>query len=149
MTELVMGLGILLGLLFHEVAGLSPGGVVAPAYLAVFLDQPARVAGTLLVSAATYAAMRGLGAGLMLYGRRKMGVTLAVGFLLRLGWDAIITTSGAGAAAAGFTAIGFIVPGLIASDMERQGVLRTWAALLIVAALVRLAIYAARGLGWL
>ncbi len=149
MTELVMGLGIVLGLAFHEVVGLSPGGVVAPAYLAVFLDQPARVAGTLVVSLATYLVMRGLSVRLMLYGRRKTGFTLAAGFVLRWLWDTVAATAATGAATAGFAAIGFIVPGLIANDMDRQGVVRTWAGLLIVASVVRLIVLAAQGLGWL
>jgi len=148
MSELVMGLGIVFGLAFHEVVGFSPGGVVAPAYLAVFLDQPARVTGTLVVSLATYLLMRGLSGALILYGRRKTGLTLVMGFALRWLWDTV-TASAAAGAAAGFAAVGLIVPGLIANDMDRQGVVRTWAGLLIVASIVRLVVLAVQGLGWL
>lgn len=149
MTELVMGLGILCGLAYHELIGLSPGGIVAPAYLAVFFDQPARVAGTFVVSLGTYVLMAVLTRTLFLYGRRRFGLTLAMGFLLRWAWDASTLAAGASLVGLGFQAIGFIVPGLIANDMDRQGVVRTWASLLIVAAVVRLAILALQGLRWL
>lgn len=144
-----MGLGILGGLLFYELTGLSPGGIVAPAYVAVFLDHPTRIAGTVLVSVATHLVMRALGGRVILYGRRRTGLTLAIGFLLQAGWEGIATSEAAGGFASGFAAIGFIVPGLIAADMERQGILRTWAGLLIVAAAVWLVIAAIQGVGWL
>ncbi|MDR7468441.1 MAG: poly-gamma-glutamate biosynthesis protein PgsC [Armatimonadota bacterium] len=148
MTEVTMALGILLGLAFHEVVGISPGGVVAPAYLAVFLDQPARVAGTVVVSLVTHAVMRLAALGLLLYGRRKTSLTLAVGFAVRWAWDMLVTGPARDATGAGLVAIGFIVPGLIAVEMERQGVARTWAGLLIVAATVRLVLLVMQELGW-
>lgn len=148
MTEVTMAVGILLSLAFHEVVGISPGGIVAPAYLAVFLDQPTRVAGTLAVSLITHAVMRLLALGLLLYGRRKASLTLAVGLALRWAWEAIITGPAGDATGAGLVAIGFIVPGLIAVEMERQGVARTWTGLLIVAATVRLVLLVIQGLGW-
>lgn len=38
-----IGIGIIIGFLFYEVVGLSPGGIVVPGYLALFIDQPGRI----------------------------------------------------------------------------------------------------------
>lgn len=146
MTELILGLGIVGALVFHELAGVSPGGVVAPAYVAFYLDQPARVAGTLLVSLVTFALVNAAGRMTLLYGRRKYGSMLLVGFICQWVWGRVILPL---APASGLDAIGLIVPGLIANEIDRQGLLPTWVGLLIVAAFVRLAMLALIGLGWL
>ena len=141
-----MGLGIVFGLAFYELVGRSPGGIVAPAYIAFFWDQPGRVAATLAVSLITYGAVALAGRYLLLFGRRRTGLMLLVGFLLRWLWESTTVTFAPGTA---FDAIGFIVPGLIANDLDRQGIVATWSSLLIVAALVRLTLWTLRGLGWL
>src|SRR3972149_9874376 len=104
MTELVMGLGIVFGLAFHELVGRSPGGIVAPAYIAFFWDQPGRVAATLAVSLVTYGAVALAGRYLLLFGRRRTGLMLLVGFLLRWLWESTTVTFAPGTA---FDAIGF------------------------------------------
>lgn len=146
MTELVMGLGIAFGLAFHEILGRSPGGIVSPAYIAFFLDQPGRVAATLVVSLLTYAVVTLAGRYVLLFGRRRTGLMLLAGFLLRWLWEGATVAIVPGTP---FDAIGFLVPGLIANDLDRQGIVSTWASLLIVAALVRLVLLTLRGLGWL
>lgn len=146
MTELVMGLGIVFGLAFHELVGLSPGGVVAPAYLAFYMDQSPRVAATLAVSLLTYGVVAVASRYVLLFGRRRAGLMLLVGFALRWLWEGLTLTISPGL---GFDAIGFIVPGLIANEVDRQGVAATLSSLLIVAAVVRLVVLALMGLGWL
>ena len=49
MVERAVGIGVLLNLLVYEGIGLTAGGMVAPGYLALFLDQPLRVGATLHV----------------------------------------------------------------------------------------------------
>src|SRR5690606_1252644 len=62
MVERAVGIGVLLNLLVYEGIGLTAGGMVAPGYLALFLDQPLRVGATLLVATATWLAVaHGLG----------------------------------------------------------------------------------------
>lgn len=140
-TELMIGLGILLGVVYQEVLGLSPGGVIAPAYVAVFYDSPGIIVGLVVVSLVTFLVMRSLTAPLFLYGRRKFALTLVVAFLLRWIWDLAATAAGVVVPAVlGFQIIGFIIPGLIAIDIERQGIARTWIGLLLVAAMVRLVV---------
>ncbi len=146
MTELVMGLGIACGIIFQELAGVSPGGVIAPAYLALYLDQPGRVVSTLVVSLLAYGAVAIGGRSLLLYGRRRTGATILVGFVLRWAWEGAALSAWPGL---GLDAIGFLVPGLIAVECDRQGVISTWSGLLIVASVVRLAVLTLRGFAWL
>ncbi|NMA70871.1 MAG: poly-gamma-glutamate biosynthesis protein PgsC, partial [Firmicutes bacterium] len=82
MVERAVGIGVLLNLLVYEGIGLTAGGMVAPGYLALFLDQPLRVGATLLVATATWLAVAyGLGRVVILFGRRRYGAMLVVGMV--------------------------------------------------------------------
>lgn len=137
MIELAIGLGLTLSLVVSEVFGLASAGLVVPGYVALYLDQPWRVAATFLVALATWAAVRhGLGRLVILYGRRRFGVTVLTGFLLNAALDQALFALPP--AAGGLRAIGYIVPGLIANTALQQGVPVTVGVTLLVAACVRL-----------
>ena len=46
-------LGLLVSLLFTGITGIYPGGVIVPSYLALYMNSPGRILGTLLVSLLT------------------------------------------------------------------------------------------------
>jgi gamma-polyglutamate biosynthesis protein CapC len=141
MHEIALVLGILGGLLSYEFLGFSPGGIVTPGYLAIFADQPIRIVGTIAVSLCTLVVVRVLGLWMILFGRRRFAVTMLVSFILRWAWD--LATMQAAIAVPDMPemrVVGFIVPGLIANDLERQGIAGTLSVTAIVTALVRLAL---------
>ena len=137
MVELAIGLGLTLSLLLSELVGLSSAGLVVPGYLALYLDQPARLAATFLVALGTWAAVKfGFARLVVLYGRRRFGITVLTGFLLNAALDHLLFVLPP--EAAGLRAIGYIVPGLIANTALQQGVAATVGLTLLVAAAVRL-----------
>jgi len=136
MHELSIALGIFGGLLSYELLGISPGGIVTPGYLALFVDQPIRILGTLIVSFATYGAVRLLSIFMLLFGKRRFVVAMLVSFLLRWGWEMLIGQVLVNSPE--LRVVGFIVPGLIANDFERQGIVNTLCILTVVTAFVRL-----------
>ncbi len=134
---LSVGIGLVASFIFTELTGLLGGGLVVPGYLALYLDQPVRVGVTLLLALATYAVVWALSSVIVLYGRRRFMAMVLVAFWL--GWLAVKLGVRVPAASQEFRAIGYIIPGLIANDVARQGVLRTFSAVLLLAAIVRLA----------
>lgn len=146
MVELALGLGIAINLLCTELFGLVSGGLVVPGYLALHLGQPARVLATLLVSAITFASVRfGLMRLMILYGRRRFGVTILTGFL----WHGLYLAGlgGLPGVSADLRVVGYIVPGLMANAALTQGWWPTVGMTLVIAVLVRLILIAAGG--WL
>ncbi|MEA4932536.1 MAG: poly-gamma-glutamate biosynthesis protein PgsC [Lawsonibacter sp.] len=123
MNELVF-FGILAAVVFTELTGLSPGGLIVPAYVALYLYSPARVLSTLLLSFVCLGVVHLCSRWMILYGRRRYFLFLAVGMLLKMA----LGLSGTGIAAT----IGYLVPGLLGRDMERQGILKTLLSLAIV-----------------
>lgn len=136
MVELALGLGIALNLLFTEVLGLMSGGLVVPGYLALHITQPSRVLATIAVGGITYAVVRhGFMRLVVLYGRRRFGVTILTGFVLH-GLYTIVLSSAP--APADLRIVGYIVPGLIANTSLSQGFWPTVGTTLTLALLVRL-----------
>lgn len=115
MYDGVVMLGVLVSLVFSELTGLS-AGLVVPGYLALSLHTPLRLASTLAVALAAALACRALSELLILYGRRRFGVTLLLAFL----FSALLGRVGPAFGVA--DAIGVLVPGLIAHEFDRQGV---------------------------
>jgi gamma-polyglutamate biosynthesis protein CapC len=136
-VELALGIGITLNLVLTEVIGLGSAGLVVPGYLALYLNQPARLLATWLVAGATAAVVRhGFGRLVVLYGRRRFGVTVLTGFLL----NALLAASlrALPPEPVDLRAIGFIVPGLIANQILIQGFWPTLGLTFLVAAVTRL-----------
>lgn len=137
MVELALGLGIAINLVFTELFGLASGGLVVPGYLALHLNQPGRLLATMAVAALTWATVRyGLVRLVILYGRRRFGVTVLTGFVLHA-----VYTASLGAASrlpADLRVVGYLVPGLIANTALAQGWWTTVGMTLVIAVLVRL-----------
>ena len=137
MIELAIGLGLTLSLIVSELFGVASAGLVVPGYLALYLDQPGRIAATFLVAFATWALVQfGFSRLVVLYGRRRFGVTVLLGFLLNAALNHLQWFLPP--EADGLRAIGYIVPGLIANAALSQGVWITVGLTLLVSATVRL-----------
>jgi len=130
MTIELFMIGLIAGFLFYEFTGISPGGVIAPAYIALFVLQPGKIAVTLLMALLVYLVIRLLASRLILYGRRKLLLALVLGFLLKLGLDLLIRPIDL--VPFDIQSIGYIIPGLIGNEMTRQGMLPTLLSLGIV-----------------
>lgn len=122
--------GLVAGFLYYELVGVSPGGVIPPAYFALFLHQPERMVVTLVLALAVWGVMRVLQRHTFLFGRRRLLTALLLGFAAK--WLAERVLAPALASPIEIHAIGFIVPGLVANDMVRQRVLPTVLSLGIV-----------------
>lgn len=156
LLALSIGLGLVVSLLFSELFGLAAGGLVVPGYIALYLTRPIDVVATLVAALLTFFLVRIASTFVIVYGRRRTALMILVGYatgaLLSTALASAFESTAApaapspdhvlGIAAAGREAIeagviGYIVPGLIAIWLDRQGVVPTLAALLTSAVAVR------------
>lgn len=137
-----IGLGLIMSLLFTEAVGFAAGGFVVPGYIALYLNHPLQVLSTILAALITYVCLRLAGRFFLLYGRRTLVLAVLLGFLFGAITQrvALLATF-----AGGFAAIGYIIPGLLAYWMTRQGIVQTLAAMGVAAVLVRLALVVLHG----
>lgn len=129
MNDLLL-LGIIVGLIFTELTDLSPGGIIVPAYFAMYAYDWKRMLGTIVLAGLCVLIVRLCSKYMILYGRRRYAVYLLTGVLLKF----IIGSLGAGAA----VSIGNLIPGILGRDMERQKALPTLVSLGIVTLFLRL-----------
>ena len=127
-------IGMIVGFLFYELTGISPGGVIAPAYLALSIRQPERIFMTLFLSLFIYFIIRYLSSNLILYGRRKFLLAVVLSLFLKLLIETQIQP--AALTTIDLQSVGYIIPGLIANEMGRQKITSTLLSLGIVTLLV-------------
>ncbi len=142
MIEIGVGIGVAFSLVFHEVFGLAAGGIVVPGYIALNFHKPFALLGTLIVSLLVWVCIRLISQFVFVYGRRRMVLAVLLGFIL--GWISrqIFATDFGDIR---LEAIGYIIPGLIANWMERQGVYKTITTVLMGGAVVRLLVIIVTG----
>ncbi len=143
LLTVAIGVGLAVSLLFSEMFGLAAGGMVVPGYFALYLNKPVDIVLTLVAALATYFVVHLLSTFIIVYGRRRTVLMILVGYLIRFVMDQMPLNSLASidVLAIGdpsFTVIGFIIPGLIAIWMDRQGVIETLSALVAAAVAIRL-----------
>jgi gamma-polyglutamate biosynthesis protein CapC len=136
-VEAAVGLGVIFSLIFTELLGAAAGGIVVPGYIAMYLDRPRQIIGTLIVSLITWFIIRTIGQFTLLFGKRRMVLSILIGFIIgwasrNLIWNKITVYD------LQLQSIGYIIPGLIANWFERQGIVKTIATMLIAAVMVRL-----------
>ena len=134
-----IAMSVILGFLSSELLGVATGGLVSAGYLAFFMGSPARVAGTLVISVIIYLVTLLLQKWIIIYGRRRFMVVVLLSIILTWVVEQITHT---GVIGIDIRMVGFIIPGLIANDMLRQGPVRTFAGVLVLAVLIRLVMLA-------
>jgi poly-gamma-glutamate biosynthesis protein PgsC/CapC len=140
MVELLsvsIGIGLVISLLFVEIFGVAVGGMVVPGYVALRLDEPLQVTITVVIALLTFFIVHSLSSFIIVYGRRRTVLMILVAYILVMAaqmFGEVILPAGNAEA----VVIGFIIPGLIAIWMDRQGVVETVCSLITASVAVRL-----------
>ncbi len=141
--SVAIGIGLAVSLLFSELFGLAAGGMVVPGYFAIYMDKPFDIILTLGVAILAYFIVHLLSTFIIVYGRRRTVLMILVGYIVRMLIDTLPLASlgsiqplAVGEPA--FAVIGYIIPGLVAIWIDRQGLIETLSALLAAAVAIRL-----------
>lgn len=121
-VSLTIAVGIIVAIFYSRRTGWSVGGLVTPGLLAVQAASPMNFTGALLLSLAFAAILRPLVKNFGLFGRERVGVALLIAILFRLIFHGRLGTD--------IFWLGWVAPGLIAADIEQQGVSMTFAAVI-------------------
>ncbi len=127
---LSIGIGLILSVFMAEFFSLIAGGMVVPGYMAILLNEPIRVVEIFAISILTWLIVSQLERITILFGRRRVTVTLLIGFLLNMSFKTWIhpVTDQIGFS---LTAFGYIIPGLISLWFDRQGIAQTLSIIVI------------------
>lgn len=136
MLQESIGLSIILGFLASEFLGVSAGGLVSPGYLAFFLEQPLRLLTTMILAVIIFLSVRLMQRFMIIYGRRRFMATVLMSLAGTWIFEQLFFY--ANAISQDIRIVGYIIPGLIANDMLKQGPVKTIVMVLLVAVVVRL-----------
>ena len=121
----VIILGVILSLLFTEITGILPAGLIVPGYLVLLIKLPQAIFLTFLISLLTYLIVYfGVSKVTILYGKRKFAAMITVAIVLQFMMRAVLPFDYG--IISGLAAVGIIVPGLLANTIQRQGLATTF-----------------------
>ena len=123
-------IGLILALIYAEIMEIYPGGIIVPAYIALYLDEPLRVAATLLIALVSLMTYRLISRFLILFGRRRFVMLLLLGALWGQLWFILAPHMVSGTIE--LRMIGWVIPGLLANNCEKQRLFPTLASLFTV-----------------
>ena len=139
MLHKAIGISIILGFLFSEFLGIATGGLVSAGYMAFFMGTPARIISTLALSLIIYCLTLLLQKYIIIYGKRRFMVVVLLSLIGTWLVEQYLSKY-LGFIGQDVRMVGFIIPGLIANDMFKQGVVKTLAAVTILSVIIRLII---------
>lgn len=137
LTEQAIGIGLVISLIFSETLGLAAGGMVVPGYIALMIHEPLRLLGTIVVALASLAVLKLISRYVLVYGRRRIVLSVLIGFTFGALSRKLLVFQWHGADIE-LQTIGYVIPGLIANWMDKQGITQTLCIMIMTAVLVRL-----------
>lgn len=137
-------IGIVVAVFYVEIVDVYPGGIIVPAYFAIYLDQPVQLLITLLVAFLGLLSYRGLSRYFILFGKRRFVTLILLGAIGAQIGNLILPH--VFASPLEWKAIGWIIPGLLANNLERQRFIPTMASLFTVAVITY---FVVRIISWL
>ena len=132
-----VGTGLVVSFIFAETIGLAAGGLVVPGYFALFLDKPFMIIGTLITSFLAMFLLHLTAKFTILFGRRRLILAVLYGFLIGVLFQVV---KGEVPQFDSLAPIGYVIPGLLAYWMDKQGIVDTLAALSIASVVIRLSV---------
>ncbi len=135
---IAIGIGMCLSLFLTETLGVTAGGVIVPGYIALYMHEPFKIFITFSIAILVVLIIKILSNFIFIYGKRRLVLSLMLGFFL--GYLSKIYFDPETYTFMNFdlSSIGNIIPGLIASWMDRQGTIKTISVIAIIAVSTRL-----------
>lgn len=131
-----VGIGMILSFIFLEVTGLSAGGLIVPGYFAYFWDRPQYMIIMFFVALLCYLIVMILSNFIIIYSQRRFMTAVLSSYLLT--WFFSTQLIFYIPFELEIRIIGFIIPGLIANQMIKQGIIKTVFVTLFISATTRL-----------
>lgn len=119
-----LALGMLLGMFYYQKTGWACGGIITPGVIAMYIGDPAKVGVSIAAGLLTWVLLDVLVRFFSLYGRQRLAAAMLIALALRYPLVSVWGESSLW--------LGWVVPGLIGADIQRQGLLTTLTAVVAV-----------------
>lgn len=127
-----LAIGMLLGMFYYHKTGWACGGIITPGIVAVYIANPDQLAVSLAAGLVTWILLELLVRQFSLYGRQRLASAMLIALALRYPLVSVLGESSLW--------LGWVVPGLMGADMQRQGLVPTLAAVAAVSVATAMAV---------
>jgi poly-gamma-glutamate biosynthesis protein PgsC/CapC len=112
-----LALGMILGMFYYQKTGWACGGIITPGVIAMYIGDPAKIGVSVAAGLLTWLLLELLVRFFSLYGRQRLATAMLIALALRYPLVSLW----------GETSLwlGWVVPGLIGADIQRQGLYTT------------------------
>lgn len=141
----VVILGILISIIFYEITNISPGGIIVPGLMVMYISEPERMVYTVIVAIITYLIVKLLSKYLIIFGKRRFVLMIVISLLINFILEFLIHASSINLI--NISIVGYTIAGLIANDIYKQGMKRTIPSLVIVVAIIELIVIISNQIG--
>ena len=138
LVRLAFVIGMVLSVLLYEKSHLTTGSIVVPGFFGIHIFEPTLIFISLLNASLCFGIVHRLGPKFwFLENKTKFYALIIVSVFLQLLWNQLATIqTPLSAFGNSMTGFGFVIPGLIAHDMARNGCLKTSLNTLLVSCIV-------------
>ena len=139
MINEIMILGIILSIVFYEITEISPGSLIVPVYFALYLNNPTKIFFTIFISIITYLLLKFLSNHAIIYGRRRFTLCIILSFLIKtlLKYFNLHILNENEIYFFNIAIVGIIIPGILAQEMDRNGIIKTLSSLIILSIFIK------------
>ena len=141
----ILVLGIMVSIIFYEITQISPGGIIVPGLLAMYINQPQRIIYTIIVAIVTYFIVKFISRYVIVFGKRRFVLMIIISIVINLILELIIT--GISINLLSISIIGYTIAGLIANEVSKQGLKKTIPALVIFMCIIELIVLISNAIG--
>lgn len=129
---LCLAFGMLFGMFYYHKTGWACGGIITPGIIAIYIGDPDKLAVSLAAGLVTWAVLELLVRRFGLYGRQRLASAMLIALALRYPLVSVLGEASLW--------LGWVVPGLIGADLQRQGPLPTLTAVVAVSMATAMAV---------
>ncbi len=133
-------IGLIIAIVFYEIVQISPGGLIVPGVLASYIVRLDWIIATIIIALISMYIVKGLEKHLLIFGKRKFVLLIMISLLLS--YLLSLITSYLPFSWANISVIGYTIAGILASNIDKQGIKKTLPALGIVLLLTVLTVWA-------
>jgi len=141
MAEILV-LGVIISIMFYEITDISPGGIIVPGLMVLYIGNPLRMLYTLGIALASYYLVKLLSRTLLIFGKRRFVMYILVSLILHFVFNLILGLFTQSFDSLTVSVVGYTVAGIIANNCNKQGVVKTTLGLGVVVGIVELVVLA-------
>ena len=127
-----LAFGMLLGMFYYHKTGWACGGIITPGVIAMYIGDPYKVGVSIAAGLLTWIILHQLVRFFGLYGRQRLAAAMLIALALRYPLVSVLGEASLW--------LGWVVPGLIGADIQRQGVVITLSAVAAVSIVTAMSI---------